>query len=564
MRSTETKSIAQHLTASHLFGVQPTQNQQETPPLQQPECLKAVYPALTEEAFAKTMDNYRAFVAKYNAQTREENKLIDKHNALAKALTETKEVAKLSNDHIVFIQFFPKRYNDLNTREYNAEIDSQPENLSRLLLKKRIQTIKYPTEQIFQNMLHLYNTQLMKRNSEYMRLGVRTLRPVQELDVNSYFITQLKRNNVHSLNICTKTVRNHRQRLEEAGIFVNAIFSGHTKGVKVQINPEILAIFDLQTNQYATTENQHVTPQERKELPDNNETTGTNKEEYKKKKDATQSFDDKEFPAVTSSLHYKTVFYRNTGSNVKNSPEGGAAQNVKTQKTLSEELRDLIEHPQQLAVNMANGEYNNYIPIDIRLLHKEAYNGTLTRAEFRELVIQDFIKNSAKLYRDTTPFAGSWKNAINHWMQNKFLTYNGIEFNKANVAEDVQQLRWRLEHARKWFNRTGIPPLYPSNYFDITRKTSKEIGFEYTKKAWERHVKYMESQPVKKRQLQRKAEARLKQINHSKKYENEIRRFLKNKISLPQLIDYVQNNLPQDFYIKLPQTLKQLEITFKP
>src|SRR5690606_23629080 len=189
------------------------------------------------------------------------------------------------------------------------------------------------------------------------------------------------------------------------------------------------------------------------------------------------------------------------------------------------------------------------------LLHKEAYNGTLTRAEFRELVIQDFIKNSAKLYRDTTPFAGSWKNAINHWMQNKFLTYNDIEFNKANIVEDVQQLRWRLEHARKWFNRTGISPLYPSNYFDITRKTSREIGFEYTKKAWERHVKYMESQPVKKRQLQRKAEARLKQINHSKKYENEIRRFLKNKISLPQLIDYVQNNLPQDFYAKLPQTL---------
>src|SRR5690606_7218681 len=113
---------------------------------------------------------------------------------------------------------------------------------------------------------------------------------IQDLDVNAYFLTNLKRNNVHSLAICSKTVRNHRRRLEEAGVFVNSRFEGHTKGVKVVLNPEIIAIFDLQTNKYASTENQPVTPQEGKKFPDTNETTGAYKDEYKKSKDATHSF----------------------------------------------------------------------------------------------------------------------------------------------------------------------------------------------------------------------------------------------------------------------------------
>lgn len=566
MRNNEIKSLGGHLHAISLFGAGTPEQKENIKEVARniatDNCIKAVYPAFTDEAFSKTMDNYRAYISKYNYRTQEENEIIEKHNAKVEALLNSKEYSELPEDKRMFIKFFPARYSVLPNREYNAEIDKQPEELQKLLLKKRIQTVKYATEQIFQNMMHLYNTQLMKRNREYMGLGVKTLRPIQDLDVNSYFITQLKRNNVHSLDICSKTVRNHRQRLEEAGVFVSARFEGHKKGVKVALNLEILAVFDLQHNKFATTENQQVSPACRKVLPDNNETTGAYKQQYKNRNDAGHSFSDKEFPPVTSSLAYKNNFYRNTGSKEENSPGAAAPESVKVAKTLSEKLRDQIINPHELALRLADGEYNNYIPIDIRLLYKAAYSGQITSAEFRELFIQDFFKNSAKLYRDSNVFAGCWKNAINHWMENKFITYNGIEFNPANIVDYAQQLRWRLERARKWFARTGIKPLYPSNYFDITRKTSKEIGFEYTKKAWERHVKYMETEPAKKRQLQRKAELRLKSINHTKKFENEIKRFLKNKISLPQLIDYVQNNLPVEFYAKLPETLKKLEITY--
>ena len=230
----------------------------------------------------------------------------------------------------------------------------------------------------------------------------------------------------------------------------------------------------------------------------------------------------------------------------------------KKEKTLSEKLRDLILHPQELAERLAQGLFNNYVPIDVRLLYKEAYNGTLTTTEFHQLVVQDFFCTTAKLYRDTTPYTGSWKNAINCWMQNKFLNYKGIVFNKTNIVDDVSQLRWRIDHARRWFSRTGINPLYPSNYFDITRKTSKEIGFEFTRKAWDLHVKYEEGRAIKKRKLERNAEERLKKINHAKKFESEIKRFLRNKITLPQLYDYVSRNLPAEFYKKLPETINRM------
>lgn len=562
MRSTETRSIAGHLTAANLFGYQPEKQLQEptTKPMQADDTVMAIYPAIKDQVFAQTMANYRKYISEYNIRTTVENELIDKHNTAVRIY---KKQNQLSANQLNYIEFFTKRNKKLFAREYNTEVDEAGELLSVFLLKKRIQTVKYQTEQIFQNILHVYNSQLRKRNVEYMRLKVRTPRPVQDLVINSYLITQLERENILSLDICSKTVRNHRERLQEAGVFVGYSFHGNKKGVTVQINAEILVVLDLETSKIATTENQRVTSDLEKVLPDNNETTRAIKDDYKKSDDALQSSCDKVLPTATDSFHYKNILYKNTGGKLENFTGGAAPENVKVGKTLSENLRDLIIHPQELAVNLTKGVYDNYIPIDIRLLFKEAYGGTLTREEYRELVIQDHFKASAKLYRNSTAYAGSWKNAINTWMQNQFVTFNGFHFNKANVYGDVQQLRWRLEYARKWFARTNVTILYPSNYFDMTRKKAKEVGFEYTSKAWDRHAKYIKDLPAKKRKLERNAENRLKQINHSKKYENEIRRFLKGKTDISQLIDYVQNNLPEEFYAALPKKLELLQATLK-
>ncbi|TAF59135.1 MAG: hypothetical protein EAZ58_13980 [Flavobacterium sp.] len=214
-------------------------------------------------------------------------------------------------------------------------------------------------------------------------------------------------------------------------------------------------------------------------------------------------------------------------------------------------------HPQELAVNLANKEYNNYKPIDIRYLFKEAYSGTMLKEDFRQLVIQDFFKSISKIYKNSTPFAGSWKKAISLYLEYKWIAFTGEAFNKASIVDDIQQMRWRTEWARKWFVKNEFPPLFPFDYFDMTRKTSKEVGFEYTKVKWNEHLQGKAKYEAIKKKQECNANRRKEAINHAKKCENEVNRFFKNKITLPQLFDYVEKNLPASYLEKLPQMIEK-------
>jgi hypothetical protein len=518
--------------------------------LQKENRIMAVYPAIVVEAFAVTMDNYRSYIHAYNFKTEAENELTEIHNATVRTflkenvLTETQKA---------FSEVFLHKSKSLSPRAYNENADAFMKDYGLILEKKKIQLVKYATELVFQNLLHLYNSQLMKRNEQYMKLGVTAIRPIQEFKINSFLVTELKRNGINSIDLCKKTVRNHRQRLEECGVFIEYAFKGQNRPVEVHINPEILTVLDLKTSKLTGLENQRVSPVDEKILLDNNESTRTSLKEYQRNENVKNISLDKEFPAVTPSY----LFFTGTpSSNEQNPAEGGAAKSVKVSQTLSEKLQNLIIHPQELAVSLANKEYNNYTPIDIRILFKEAYHGTMLKEDFRELIIQDFFKTVSKIYKNSTPYTGSWKKAINFYMLNKFIAFTGDAFNKQSIVDDVQQLRWRIEWARKWYVKNHeVSPLFPSDYFDMTRKTSKEVGFEYTKVKWGEHLQGKAKYEALKKKQEANAVRRKETINHSKKYENEISRFFKNKITLPQLFDYVQNNLPKEFLEKLPQKI---------
>lgn len=555
--------------ASNLFGFGNTAEKtiiQETiattvaTALQTENRIMAVYPAISMEAFSITMDKYRKYIAVYNFKTTAENELTEKHN---------REVLKfLSENHLndiqrEFTKVFLHKSKTLKPREYNVQADAFMKDHGLIIEKKKIQTVKYATELVFQNLLHLYNSQLMKRNEQYMKLRVTAIRPIEEFRINSFLVTALQRNGVTSLDLCKKTVRNHRQRLEECGVFVDYHFSGQNRPVEVHINSEILTVLDLKTSKLTTAENQCVNPVSEKVLPDNNENTRTDLNESQMKENVKNiSQFDKEFPSVTPSYLF---FTRTPASKLQNPTEGAGAESVKVLNTLSEKLQNLIIHPQELAVNLANQEYNNYKPIDIRYLFKEAYSGTMLKEEFRELVIQDFFKGIAKIYKNTTPFAGSWKKAISLYMQNKWIAFTGESFNKAGIAEDIKQMRWRAEWARKWFTKNEFPPLFPFDYFDMTRKTSKEVGFEYTKAKWGEHLQNKSKYEALKKKQEANAVRRKTTLNHAKKCENEVNRFFKNKITMPQLFDYVEKNLPKEYLEKLPQMIekKSLKINEK-
>lgn len=546
--------------ASNLFGFGNTEEKKQIEQtiamqnnsLQLDNRIMAVYPAIIEEAFSATMDNYRKYIASYNFKSQAENELIQKHNT---SVIEFCKQNPLSEVQTAFIKVFLSSKKNQNPRAYNEAVNEFCKDYGLIIAKKKIQTVKYATEIVFQNFLHLYNSQLMKRNEKFIKSGITAKRPIQEFKVNSFLVTELKRKDIHSIDICTKTVRNHRQRLEEAGVFVDYHFAGQNRPVEVHINPEILVVLDIKTSKMKSTENKQLKCVYWNLLPDNNEITGTILNEYQKNENVeniSQGITSSGKALTPSHLFFST---RAHASKQENSNQGAGAKIVKVQNTLSEKLQNLILHPQELAVNLANGEYMNYKPIDIRYLFKEAFSGTLTNDEFRELVIQDFFKSISKIYRFSTPFAGSWKKAITLYYQNKWIAFTGNSFNKSVLVDEIQQMRWRIEWARKWFLKNQFPPLFPYDYFDMTRKTSKEVGFEYTKAKWNEHLLSIAKYDALKKKQECNALRRKETINHAKKCETAINRFFKNKVTYTQLFDYVEKNLPKEYLEKLPDLI---------
>ena len=71
------------------FGENPIKEVSNAPiekPLQLSGRIIAIYPAIIEEAFSSTMDNYRKYIASYNFKTQAENELIQAAISLAAQL----------------------------------------------------------------------------------------------------------------------------------------------------------------------------------------------------------------------------------------------------------------------------------------------------------------------------------------------------------------------------------------------------------------------------------------------------------------------------------------------
>jgi hypothetical protein len=524
--------------------------------------LMAVYPVIIEKAFASTMDNYRMFIADYNKQVQLENKQIEKHNAL---VTEYCKNNILTEVQLEFRKIFlQKTKNYTSARAHNSAVQAFCDSYGLLIEQKKIQGVKYTTELVFQNLLHLYNSQLFKRNEKFIKAGLQSVRPIQEFKINSLLVTQLKRNEVNSLAICSKTVRNHTKRLQEAGVFVEYHFSGRNRAIEVHINPSILVVLDVFDSKIKTTDNKQVTFLKGKELPDNNDSTRTIKNEYKKKENVKNI--SLGFRSSSEALTPCNLFFTGThASKSKNLHQGAGEKPVSKPVSISEKLQELIIHPQELAENLASGVYFNYKPIDIRILYNEAFSGTLTSDEFREIVIQDFFKSISKIYRFSTPFVGSWKKAINSYYVTKWLSFSGSSLNKNVLIDHITQMRWRTEWARKWFAKNQFSPLFPSDYFDPTRQNAKEVGFEYTKIKWKEHLANKDKYILIKQKQLGEANKRKARINDAKKCETALTRFFKDKMTYTELYNYVQNNLPIEFLEKLPDLIlkKSLQIAQK-
>lgn len=518
----------------------------------------AVYPYINSTAFAATMDNYRLYIAHYNEMVKAINVEIEKHNAAVRTYKASNELNEVQKE---FSRIFITRNRNKKTKEYNELVQEFNTDRGMVIEKRKHLTVKYASEIVFQQMIYLYSIQLQKSSDEYLKLGITNATPVRQMEINAHHITHLKRNGEYSIDVCNATIRNHRERLEEAGVFVDYLFRGHKTGLKMHINSQILTVFDAKTQILTETENQRFSSRTHKDFKDNNEVTRTLKSNINKRENGQADFLD----LGTPSADFSFVFYKSIqGQGEKSKPEG-AGENVKVSKTLSEKLTDGIMHNQDFAQRLASGEFFNYNRLDKRHLYQEAAHGTMNREEFKTLILQEFFKNAAKLYRTKTPFVGSWKKAINSYTEKMFVVNNGSGNtwlnSKEMMVDKLQELLWRINTAQRWFVKTGISPLYPSDYFDFTRTDKKEIGFEYTKKAYQNHLKYIDNKPKLAKAVKKKAEIRAVSINHSKKFDIKMRAFLNNRIDLNEFIDYVKTNLPANYLQKLTDSILKIQAT---
>lgn len=529
---------------------------------------KAVHPFITTEAFSVTMENYRIYINKFNKRIKELNREIDIYNG--------KVASKLSEVQLAYSALFYKKNLGKPAKDYNIAADEFNSNYGQVIKKLKFPTVKYATELVFQQILFAYSLQLSKQTIAFIRLGVVTEKELTGADLNAHTITRMKRNGDQALRVCRQTLRNHRARLEEAGVLLDYDFRGPNRGVRHNINEQILTVFDSKTQKMTGAENQCFIGESSKDFKEcNNDITRTLINKSINKRKTVPDFSDKE--RSSGAVPFNSLLQEHLGASKQNL-NTPAAENVKVSTfskskmtvpaatgSLSQKLLATIEHPQALAENLSAGNHNTYQPIDIRYLHREAMYGTLTREEFNELIINDFFKTAAKYYRNHTVYVGSWKKAINSWLQNTFYINNGNGKNLCNkqlMADKLAEFRYRLKTSEGFYQRTGIKRLFPSDYFDFSRKNKEEIGFEYTKTHYQKHLKYQQTAPQQLKKVAKNAELRKTRINHSKKYDAVIKKYFNNRIGWNELYSYVQENLPANYLDQLTAVLLKTNQTY--
>jgi len=550
--------------------------------------LKAVYPSIPSQCMHATMDNYREYIHQYNkkialknTEIQEFNDKVDDFLAQGKLNIIQQEFGKVfQKKHGKFIDYVftdpitkekkplqkyeIKYHTNKQINNYNEQVEEFCNDRGFVVKKKELQPIKTTTERIFQQILYCYCGQMYTLNKQYIKLGIAREKSLPKVDLHPEEIKHLnKETGIKMLDLSSRTIKRHIDQLLEAGVLQNYLFLGTNRPPKTHINPEILVYFDEKTSKTKTIDNQSLDQKKVTKCPYSKEITRTN---TKNKKEASSE------QVETSEIGVATqpVFSLFTGTPQKQTAQSSspppprevlrwkAPQTPKSEREkISEYLQNQILPPQELAEALANGEFDHYKPIDIGLLQSEARYGFLTADEFRELFFNEFFKNSAKLFRDKEVYAGCWFNAIAGLLYSKAGTVNGYAYRKEILTDYLEQYRWRLEYARRWFSKhREIKILFPSDYFDPNRKTSKEVGFKYTLKAWQNHLKTKEK--AEQRDVIKRAEAGKRQRKNTavRLISYRINAYLSEKITYQELFDYVKYNHPL-FLEKLPDYINK-------
>jgi len=376
-----------------------------------------------------------------------------------------------------------------------------------------------------------------------MELGQSCAGTLPQAQLNSYEIGMHRLNDIPRLNMKKRTIQRHLKRLLEAEILVGYVFRGTKRPTVAYINNEILLVKDSQESLKTFTENQPFNLLPTTSCRNINHVTSTLKRNIKTR-------EVNNLPVAN--------FHKDSLSNKNTTNQNGEYKNTKKGKrnlgpsqkfnANSEFLKQRILEPNKLAAEISAKKHQHTPTLPIQALKQEAESGTLSREEFKTLLIQDFFIYSSKLWANSSPYTGSFIKAIRMFEDNEFQAANGFLYHKDTMLKSIIKYRWMADRASNWLKNYGKYTLYPHLYFDFTRTEKHEGGF------WLWSNRY-DSQQARKKTAQNNKVSQVAKGNARKKDHRKavtaINKYLKNKMNLTDLQEYIAANLPHKFTKKI-------------
>ncbi|MBE7649252.1 hypothetical protein [Tenacibaculum finnmarkense] len=522
------------------------------------------YPYLDKDAVIMTMDNYRAYRDKYNDRAFLQNIEINDFNKTV--LPATTPELKLR------IKTFQKQNTELFTLQYNEQVDKFNAVLGKKYVKKRrVLKIRHSLDNIFNVFLGFQVGQLKARNAKRMEKGQSTMvlkNQFPRIEMNYTKTIDHKINGNRRLDVCRKTLYNAIQRLIEAGVLGNYLFINKKRPVYFNINTEILHVLDGKIQNNELSKNQPFSLSKEKQLPTLNNTTSTlikrNKEDdsaIRTDHNATGSRAVKQNEnydvrlagsyKVTSTLENQKISSKEIKKIIPDFLKGKKAALSGFNKKVRDNVLKNILNENELAKMLAEGKFDTYKGVRKESLLKVTQCSGLSFEEIKEFVIQDFIKSSAKIWKNHNVYVGEWKKTINNLNEVFFKDW----INCSSLIAAIKKNRWKLEFARKWFEHSKVNALYPSAYFDKTRTLKKEVGFFALEDAWKKKhnnsAKKSANDDLQAKSNARKRAISKKQLEINKqntaRFRESVRNYVKGNISKRELITFVTNNLPKGY-----------------
>ncbi|WP_298426893.1 hypothetical protein [uncultured Kordia sp.] len=381
-----------------------------------------------------------------------------------------------------------------------------------LLTKRKYSKVSTALERTFEIILWLYGNQLRELREHLKDLDVNLAVTFPKVKITSTGIAHITNDGERRVTYTSCTIQNHLYRLRDAGIITDYSFHGTKKPVNFFINP---SIFQMHDKSLSSSENQLVTDFLTKKVRDKSEDTRTfTKEIIKKVGNVDNHSHEKEVNSFTDkkiSKNKKT--YKNTirdesqkFSNQNASKLG--AHEIFPKNELSKYLRNQLQYRTVLLQGLTAHHYDDYSYSASQMnrrLDVEARQGSMSREEFRELLLQLFLKMAAPIWKGMNVYYGSWHKAYIQIDDEYLRNPNGSIPRKETLLYMFGFLVYRINRAKRFFkSKKQYCIHYPCIYFNVTRKLPSEGGFAYTLKWLKQYQKYKDLRATKSNKEQQK------------------------------------------------------------